>query len=52
MIAYYKPFNTYVVIDGNHRIYDAYHSGKKDMEVIVLNEEQMIASLENEDYIF
>lgn len=51
VIAYYKPFNTYVVIDGNHRIYDAYHSGKKDMEVIVLNEEQMIASLENEDYI-
>lgn len=51
VIAYYKPFNSYVVIDGNHRIYDAYHSGKKEMEVIVLNEDQMIASLVNEDYI-
>lgn len=29
VIAYYKPFNTYVIIDGNHRIYDAYHSGKR-----------------------
>lgn len=31
VIAYYKPFNTYVIIDGNHRIYDAYHSGKKEI---------------------
>ena len=51
VIAYYKPFNTYVIIDGNHRIYDAYHSGKKEIEVIVLNEEQMISSLVNKDYV-
>lgn len=50
VIAYYKPFNTYVVIDGNHRIYDAYHEGKKELEVIVLTEEQMINALVNEDF--
>ena len=38
------------MIDGNHRIYDAYHEGKKELEVIVLTEEQMINALVNEDF--
>lgn len=50
-IVYYKPFNKYVVIDGNHRIYDAYQNGKKELDVWVLNEEQMIKTLVNEDYM-